>query len=134
MTAPLNGHARSAPEIQTSLIRDTPLLSADEQAFMREIFDRVLIVGRSRYSPWDASTDSRHIPRERDEEIFDAVIYAAMLVIKRRRERLERLRCFKADEQYRRVDGAIGGLIEATFEVRDGQLHEIVPPGSEALK
>jgi hypothetical protein len=124
MTAPLNGHARSAPEIQTSLIQDTPLLSADEQAFMREIYDRVLIVGRKRYSPWDASTDTRHMPRERDEEIFDAVIYAAMLVIKRRRERAERLKCFEADLEYRRVESALDEL--ATFEIRDGQIHEVL--------
>jgi hypothetical protein len=48
-------------------------------------------------------------------------------------ERRERLRCFIADEQFKRVDVALGELIEATFEVRDGQLHEIVPPGSEVL-
>jgi flavin-binding protein dodecin len=91
---------------------------------MREIYDRVLIVGRSRYSPWDASADARHIPRERDEEIFDAVIYAAMLVIKRRRERTERLRCFKADIDYRRTQDALDEL--AMFEVRDGQIHEVL--------
>ena len=110
MTANAVG-ARSA--LQDSLIADTPRLAIDEQAFMREIFDRVLVIGRQRYSPWDASKDVRDIRREGDEEIFDAVIYAAMLVVKRRRERDERRRCFIHDEAYATMDDALKGLAAA---------------------
>jgi hypothetical protein len=102
--------ARSASDIAASLIADTPLLAVDEQAFMREIFDRVLVIGRARYSPWDASNDARDLRKEGDEEIFDAVIYAAMLVVKRRREREERKRCFIHDEAYARVEPGLKEL------------------------
>lgn len=111
---------------QQSLIDDVPKFSEDEASFMAEVHERVLSVGRSRYQPWVALTDKRAIPRERDEEIFDAVIYAAMLVVKRKRERAERLRCFKADEEFL-SEAATTVKAQATFDVSDvGDVLEVL--------
>jgi hypothetical protein len=95
------------------LIDRAPELSEDEALFMRKIFDRVLVVGRSRYKPWVALDDDRNLHREGDEELFDAVIYPAMLASKRDRERQQRLRCFIADEEFKRTDAALNAFIVA---------------------
>jgi hypothetical protein len=89
------------------IIARAPELSDDEAELMREIFDRVLVVGRSRYSPWVALADKRNLVREGDEEIWDAIIYPGMLRVRKRRERAERLRCFKADEDFKRTNVAL---------------------------
>lgn len=113
MTTQINVGARSA--LENSLIADTPRLAPDEQAFMREIFDRVLVTGRARYAPWVAGAETRNLARETDEEIFDAVIYAAMLVVRRR---------VKAD----RVRRFAEALVEpsASFECVDGAVNEVL--------
>jgi len=82
-------------DIEQSLLRDILRLSADEQAVMRFVLDRILVVGRRSYPPWVAKDDARDIAKEKAEECGDAIIYTGMEAIKSALTRQDRMAEFR---------------------------------------
>jgi hypothetical protein len=60
-----------------SLIADIPKFGHDEQRALRELFNRVLDLGRQSYGEWIAARETRDMVRELRDEMIDGVWYAA---------------------------------------------------------
>lgn len=60
-------------------------LNDDEVDILETIAQRMLKLGRKSYGPLDIATDKRDFGQERREEIFDALVYSAVLDAKARK-------------------------------------------------
>ena len=54
----------------------------DELDVLGEVWERIEY-GRRLYGPWDSAGEQRDLGRERDEEIFDGLVYAAQKAVRR---------------------------------------------------
>jgi hypothetical protein len=81
--------------------------------------------GDAVYGHFEAKTDQRDQRLEAAKEFRDAFTYLGGDFIKAQLRRLKRVDCVRKDEEF--ADDKTP--IEATFEVRDGQLFEIVGAG-----
>jgi hypothetical protein len=99
--------------LEQSLIADIPRLTEDEQSALRFIVDRILVQGRAGYAPWQAEGDTRNMEKEIADECADAIVYTGMRAVMRARRKADRLRCFKADLDYQRVDSALTSFVAA---------------------
>jgi hypothetical protein len=75
------------------------------------------------YGRFDPATDKRDLPFEAAKEFRDAFVYFAGDFLKKTLARRQRIECFRKDLEHRTKN------VEATFEVRDGKILEILPPG-----
>ena len=66
-----------AEDVLELFARATP----DELDVLGEVWERIEY-GRKLYGPWDASSDPRDLGRERDEEIFDGLVYAGQKAVR----------------------------------------------------
>lgn len=83
-------------ELESSLLADIPRLTPDEQAALRYILDRILVVGRRDYSPWVAKGDQRNMESEIADELADAVVYTGMRSVMRAVNKQRLIEQFKA--------------------------------------
>jgi hypothetical protein len=129
--------------IKDEVVSIVEQLSRDELRVFRYIGQRMLRLGRNKYGALDLANESRTWTREMAEEQSDRLFYDGCREVATEDRKAERLECFKHDRAYGSVDAALTSFVqastsdttpvEATFEIRDGQLFEIVPPGAEVL-
>lgn len=53
----------------------------DEVDVLGKVWER-MAVGRQRYGLWDSVRDARDLSRERDEEVFDGLVYAGQKAVR----------------------------------------------------
>lgn len=132
-----NNSARAV--LEQKIIASLPQLSHDELRVFDVQLERMLKIGRKNYGPLVLASEQRDWRKEFSDEFSDALFYMCAMTVAKQDARRERLECFKADRDYKRTNDALNEFaesaktpIEATFEVRDGQIFELVPPGEVA--
>ena len=98
--------------LEQSLITDIPKLTADEQAALRFVLDRIIVQGRASYAPWQAALDMRDMEKEIGDELADAIVYTGMRAVMRAVAKRRRIEAFRYDEAFNRVDEAMRPLID----------------------
>lgn len=83
-------------QLEQSLIADIPRLTADEQSALRFVLDRILVVGRRDYAPWQAEGDRRNMEAEVADELADAIVYTGMRAVMRAVRKRDRVDAFIA--------------------------------------
>lgn len=115
-------------DLEQSLLADIPRLTTDEQSALRFVVDRILVQGRASYAPWQAASDGRNIDKEIADECADAIVYTGMRAVMRAQRKAERLRCFKADEDFARTDAALADFVSSQGGEKVNAAEDIRPP------
>lgn len=97
----------STPErdsLESEVVDIAKQLSPDELRVLRFQGRRMIRIGHEKYGPLDLDADRRSWNEEIAQEASDKLFYEACRDIARADRRAERVRCFKADEEFKRVD------------------------------
>ena len=98
--------------LEAEVVAIAAQLSPDELRVLRFISRRMIRIGHGKYGPLDLDADRRRWSKEKAEEQADFVFYSGCQDIAAEDRKAERLKCFKADEDWARTTVALDELME----------------------
>lgn len=98
--------------LEAEVVAIAAQLSPDELRVLRFQGKRMIRIGHEKYGPLDLDADRRSWQEEIAQEASDKLFYEACRDIAKADRRSERLRCFKADEDYALLTLSLDELME----------------------